>query len=380
VENTIAGGFTMLAKKCLKAVQKILLILLGMIVIALLVIFAVHKYLSAKEYNMLKDAGYINAVSAGNYNLNVCIYGNEDGKHTIVGISGMGCSDFAVTVKPFMERFADNKIVVIDRAGYGMSDDTKIPQTVEQIVSDYRTVLKNSGCEAPYILVAHSLGGDYATYWENTYPDEIEGVVYFDPNDVLGDITIIDDHPGGQVWWEDEMSSADPIFNKMGLARIYMEMTDVKLWISPVLTDHPEYMKAFDEHSASTFAQNSESECSAENMRKTSEILKPNDIPKLYIDATYYTKEDMVSYLGFLYDSGMTHFTTDINPENTAEMDRLWEINGKANAENYERYIKSYVEKLGNCQYLNISGDHFIYAYKTDEVETAVRSFIDGLE
>jgi hypothetical protein len=182
------------------------------------------------------------------------------------------------------------------------------------------------------------------------------------------------------VWWEDEMSSADPIFNKMGLARIYMEMTDVKLWISPVSTDHPEYMKAFDEHSASAFAQNSESECSAENMRKTSEILKPNDIPKLYIDATYYTKEDMVSYLGFLYDSGMTHFTTDINPENTAEMDRLWEINGKANAENYERYIKNYVEKLGNCQYVNISGDHYIYAYKTDEVEVAVRSFIDGLE
>jgi hypothetical protein len=35
---------------------------------------------------------------------------------------------------------------------------------------------------------------------------------------------------------------------------------------------------------------------------------------------------------------------------------------------------------LGNCQYVNISGDHYIYAYKTDEVETAVRSFIEGLE
>jgi hypothetical protein len=61
-------------------------------------------------------------------------------------------------------------------------------------------------------------------------------------------------------------------------------------------------------------------------------------------------------------------------------MDRLWEINSKANAETYERYIKSYMEKLGNCQYVNISGDHYIYAYKTDEVEAAVRSFIDGLE
>jgi hypothetical protein len=204
--------------------------------------------------------------------------------------------------------------------------------------------------------------------------------VYFDPNYVLGDITIIDNHPNEQVWWEDEMSSADPIFNKMGLARIYMEITDVKLWLSATSTDYPEYMKAFDEHSAATFAQNSESECSAENMRKTSEILKPNDIPKLYIDASYYTKEDMVSYYGFLYESGMTHFTTDINPENTAEMDRLWEINGKANEEVYERFIKSYMEKLGNCQYVNIPGDHYIYAYKTDEVEAAVRSFMEGLE
>jgi pimeloyl-ACP methyl ester carboxylesterase len=355
--------------------------MLCIVVITLLAIFVIHKYLSAKEYKMLKDAGYVNAVSAGDYNLNVSVYGNEEGSHTIVGISGMGCNDFAVTVKPFMNRFTDkNKIVVIDRAGYGMSDDTKVPQTVEQIVSDYRTVLKNSGCEAPYILVAHSLGGDYATYWENTYPDEIEGVVYLDPNYVLGDITIIDNHPNQQAWWEDEMSNADPIFSKMGLARIYMEMTDVKPWLSATSTDYPEYMKAFYEHSAATFAQNSESECSAENMRKTSEILKSNDIPKLYIDAGYYTKEDMVSYYGFLYDSGMTHFVEDINPENTAEMDRLWERNGKVKEEVYERFIKSYMEKLGNCQYVNISGDHYIYAYKTDEVETAVRNFIDGLE
>jgi pimeloyl-ACP methyl ester carboxylesterase len=371
----------MLAKNWVKVTRAICLILFVIIVISLVAIFMVHKYLSAKEYNMLKDAGYINLVSVGDYNLNVSIYGNEDGSHTIVGISGMGCNDFAVTVKPFMERFTDeNKIVVIDRAGYGMSDDTKTPQTVEQIVLDYRTALKNSNCEAPYILVAHSLGGDYVTYWENAYPDEIEGVVYFDPSYVLGDTTIIDDHPGEQVWWEDEVSSIDPIFNKMGLARIYMEITDVKLWLSATSTDYPEYMKAFDEHSASTFAQNSELECSAKNMQNTAEILSPNDIPKLYIDANFYTKEDMISYYGFLYASGMTHFVEDINPENTAEMDRLWEIADKAHAESYERFIKSYIEKLGNCQYVNIPGDHYIYAYKTSEVEAVVRSFINALE
>jgi hypothetical protein len=41
-----------------------------------------------------------------------------------------------------------------------------------------------------------------------------------------------------------------------------------------------------------------------------------------------------------------------------------------------ERFIKSYVEKLGNCQYVNVSGDHCIYAYKTDEVERNFLSWI----
>jgi pimeloyl-ACP methyl ester carboxylesterase len=368
-------------KKKVKAVWKIVLTLMTVVVVVLLLIFTVHKYQSGREYELLNAAGYVNSVSTGEYNLNVCMYGNSESNHTIVGISGMGSSDFAVTVRPFMERFSDEyKIVVIDRAGYGMSDDTTVSQTVEQVVYDYRTVLQKAGCTVPYILMAHSLGGDYATYWENAYPDEIEAVVYFDPDNIPGDITEIDDHPGEQVWWEEPMSSEDPVFCKMGLARVYMEFTDNKPWISAVSQEHADYRKAFWEHSASTFAQNSEASCYADNMKKIDEMLKANDIPKLYIDAAYYTKEDMIDYFGFLYNSGMTQFVEDINPENTAEMDRLWEINGKANRKSRERFIDSYIEKLGNCKYVNIPGDHYIYAYKTDEVEQAVSEFLEEPE
>ncbi len=350
------------------------------ILAALLAVFIFHRIMSAAEYDALKEAGYVSRVSVGDYSLNACIYGNNDGNHTIVGISGMGSCDFAVLVKPFMDRLADNnKIAVIDRAGYGMSDDTTAEQTVGQIVSDYRTALNNSGCKAPYILAAHSLGGDYATYWENAYPDEIEAVVYFDPSYVLGDTSIIDNHPNEQVWWEDNVNNADPIFAKMGLARIYMEISGIQPWVSPISADTI-CGKAFWEHSVSSFAQNSESLCSAENMKKTEAILKANDIPKLYIDANYYTKDDMVEYFGFLYDSGMTDFDTDINPENTAETERLWEIIESSNKSAYERFIKPYTEKLGNCLYANIPGDHYVFAYKTDEAAQAVRSFIDGLE
>jgi hypothetical protein len=89
--------------KFIKIVRNIILILLALIILALLIIFIVHKALSAKEYKLLKSARYINSVSAGNYDLNTCIYGNENGRHTIVGISGMGSSDFAVTAKPMMK-------------------------------------------------------------------------------------------------------------------------------------------------------------------------------------------------------------------------------------------------------------------------------------
>jgi pimeloyl-ACP methyl ester carboxylesterase len=152
--------------------------------------------------------------------------------------------------------------------GNAESNNTTVPQTVEQVVSDYRTVLQNAGCTAPYILMAHSLGGDYATYWENAYPDEIEAVVYFDPDNIPGDITEIDDHPGEQVWWEEPVSSVDPVFCKMGIVRVYMTFTDNKPWISAVSQEYADYRKAFWEHSASTFAQNS----------------------------AYYTKEDMIDY------------------------------------------------------------------------------------
>lgn len=352
------------------------------IVLALLVIFIAHNYFSAKEYSMLKEAGYINPVSAGDYNLNVCIYGNEQGKHTIVGLSGMGVNEFAVSVEPFMERFSDeNKIAIIDRAGYGMSDDTDEEQTIERIVSDYRTVLKNAGCTAPYVLAAHSLGGNYATYWANTYPEEIEAVIYFDPAYILGDTTILDDHPGQEVWWEDETGYIDPIVQKMGLARLFIAVSDTKPWVSVADKGNEEYKKAFWEHSLCTNAQKSEAVCAKENMKKTEAVLKANDIPKLYIDAAYYTKEDMIEYVTVLYNNGMGKLLgEDINPESTESMDKFWESSSKERQETYERFIKNYVEKLGNCKYVNIPGDHYIYEYKPDEVEKEVQSFLDDCD
>ena len=161
-----------------KRVKKVFLIIACIFIIFLAVTFLINKLLLSKEKQMLTEAGYYNPVSVGDYSLNVYDFGNKEGTHTFVGISGRGVFDYSVRMDRLMGGFADdNRIVVVDRPGYGLSDDTKEPLTVESIVDDYRTALINAGIEAPYILLPHSIGSAYATYWVSKYPEEIEGYI-----------------------------------------------------------------------------------------------------------------------------------------------------------------------------------------------------------
>lgn len=95
----------------------------------------------------------------------------------------------------------DNRVVFIDRAGYGFSDDTDHEMTTESIVEDYRKALQNAGIKAPYILMPHSIGGAYANYWSSKYPDEIEAVVFVDGTQ-LNEHTF-DDEPESTVGFGD---------------------------------------------------------------------------------------------------------------------------------------------------------------------------------
>ena len=134
-----------------------------------------------RERVLLKEKGYYNPVSVGEYSLNVTRFGNELGKHTIVGLAGLGMGDFPITARRMTARLEpDCEVVFVDRAGYGLSDDTDCEMTLETIVEDYRTALKNAGVAAPYVLLAHSIGGVYATWWASRYPGEIEAVVFLD--------------------------------------------------------------------------------------------------------------------------------------------------------------------------------------------------------
>ena len=63
----------------------------------------------------------------------------------------------------------------------GWSDITDKERTVENIVEEIRTALKESNIEGPYILMPHSISGIYSIYYANKYPDEVRAVIGIDP-------------------------------------------------------------------------------------------------------------------------------------------------------------------------------------------------------
>ena len=126
----------------------------------------------------MKD-GFVNLVSAGSFDMNMNIYG--DGKHKVIAMPGSGDAAFTVDMKMLSEHLSDDiSLIVTPRPGYGLCTDTDEELTTELVVEGTRTALKNAGIEPPYILMPHSMGGLYGTYWESNYPDEVSGVIFLD--------------------------------------------------------------------------------------------------------------------------------------------------------------------------------------------------------
>jgi pimeloyl-ACP methyl ester carboxylesterase len=69
-----------------------------------------------------------------------------------------------------------------DRAGYGFSDPSPRPMTAIAVTDDLHTLLHRAGVTGPVVLVAHSLGGLYATLYADRFLSEVAGMVLIDPS------------------------------------------------------------------------------------------------------------------------------------------------------------------------------------------------------
>ncbi|MEV7380365.1 alpha/beta hydrolase [Streptomyces lydicus] len=70
--------------------------------------------------------------------------------------------------------------VVYDRGGTGYSDHLPLPRTAAAVATELHELLHAQGIAAPYVLVAHSLGGLYAHRFAQLFPKEVAGLVWLD--------------------------------------------------------------------------------------------------------------------------------------------------------------------------------------------------------
>lgn len=363
-------------KKIKKIIGIVLLSILAIILVFTLVTFLIHKIKTSEERAMLKEKGYYNLISVGDYSLNVSKFGNPDGKHTIVGLAGLGMGDYSAAARQMTECLEeDNLVVFVDRAGYGFSDDTENEMTLEYIVEDYRKALKNAGIEEPYILMPHSIGGAYANYWASNFPEEIEGIVFVDGSQLSENA--FDEESEYKVGIGEKIST---FLAKIGFSRYVLR--DYFYHYPDNYSEEEQYIgDALSLMTLDSIAPVSESELLSKNAQNAFNGIITNDIPKLYICASWgiETKEDIIELNKWI--------NRQIEINNLDMPLRSLEISGdtvKTALESFENARKEtiypYAEKMGNCEIVCLAGDHMIFEQKPVECGKIIKDFINKLD
>lgn len=364
-------------KKMGKTIRNAAGILIALLILFLLFIFITHMVKSRREQNLLIEKGYYNPVSVGDYNLNVAIFGNQNGKHTIVGMAGLGSGDFDVTMRQMTASLEeDNLLIFVDRAGYGLSDDTDQEMTVEYIVEDYRTALKNAGFAAPYILMPHSIGGAYATYWVSRYPEEIEAVIFVDGSQLGEDA--FDDMESYSVGISDRLLA---FAAKIGLSRLVLR--NYEYLLPDNYSEEEQYLSdALQLRTMDSIAPVSETGLIVDNANEAFANIISTDVPKLYICSSWgFDNWDTVKEHSKWMNRQIekNHLPTDSEDSSNDEAD-----NQKKVLDTFEKArqetLYPYLDKLGNCKCVLLGGDHMIYQQKPAECAAIIEDFLAELD
>lgn len=339
----------------------VFIVIWSLAVFSLGIVFGWHTTVQMHERSFLTSQGYVGKFSAGDYNLNIYRTGNSMSKHTIVGLSGLGIQDYSVAMSLVHDELkSDLRFVYVDRAGYALSEDTRETQTIERIVSDYRNALLSANIKPPYILMPHSIGGVYATYWASMYPEEIEGIIYIDGTALTMDAI-------GEV---EQSTRLDELFVELaqiGYSRIVQD-EHIELLPDSYSKTLIEISETLQAQSVATFARLSEFDESINNKLIALENIKQTDIPKVYVCAYagFQTKEEVKEYFEWPYNKAVSVEYTDERAEKLLQ--QVKDIR--------DTQVIPYVESLGNTELVYLPGDHLIYLQKPTELANIIRNFI----
>lgn len=354
--------------------KKIVIVLIILCVLFAAGVFVFHTIWKSDELEMLEEAGYVNLVQVGDYSLNVPAFGNKDGEHTVVCLSGVFQADFSVAFrKATAELEKDNLVVFPDRAGYGLSDDSGEDMTLEYIVEDYRKALKAAGYKSPYVLLGYSAGGAYASYWSVKYPDEVESIILIDSAELSENKYFVSEN--------DTPGFIGALINKIGFAR-FSYKDKFRRYPDIYSEEEQKLADALNIRTMEAFAPSSEAELQSANVSAALAAIAQTDIPKLYVCSSsgFDSKKSVEDFnkwsnrqivINGLSDERMLE-VYDENDENLLDM-----------LEEYQQIrdnkVNPFTAALGNCSLVLLGGEHGIFLQKPEELGAVVSQFVKGI-
>lgn len=107
------------------------------------------------------------------------LYCQGRGSPTVVLTAGQG--GWAISWAKVHRAMADRtRVCAWDRAGFGHSDPSPLPQTTANLTADLEGALKAANIAGPYVLVAHSAGAFETLMFADRHRSDVVGMVLVD--------------------------------------------------------------------------------------------------------------------------------------------------------------------------------------------------------
>ena len=300
-------------------------IVCGFLLLFLGATFVFHQFSLRNESKLLTPIG--KQVTVNGHRMNVSVKG--EGSETIVFLSGAGIASPILDFKNLSDSLSKKyKVVVVERAGYGFSQDSDRSRDVMEVLSETRQALAQAHVSGPYVIISHSMASLESLAWQEKYPNEVKAVIgldwalpesYEDLKDNQALLTV--------AYWS----------SKIGLLRYFPESFYIK---NPTLTEtERQQYKLLAYKQLMSQAMLHESRLAKENAKKVPSSINPK-IPALLLVS---------------------------NGEGTTFSQSEW-----------QRYAERFASDQSNVQVVYMDAPHDLYHYQSDAIVSRIKEFLEN--
>lgn len=254
----------------------IILAILASMLILFSIFFINNQSKLKQEANLIHSYG--ERVKVSNGDMNITISGSGD--KTIVLLPGFMTAAPTLDFKVLTDKLEkDYRIVVVEPLGYGMSDDTDVERTVDNMTSELHQALNKLNIHK-FSLLAHSISGVYSLDYIQKYPNEVESFIG------------IDSSLPSQGDAENNGEKAVRFFSKSGLIRPIIAFKPEMMNLPPLSEELQEQFRYIFFRSIGSNAMTSEGGLMPKNFDATIELKYPKELPVLYLLSSESTSPD----------------------------------------------------------------------------------------